>query len=265
MFAILALTACFAQALSLDTHRFLDSAALHPGYPSMPFEHAEENAAALWAFVKAQDAQEKLDCMGQPCSQKLEDEEAFTKHLRLAADFEDRVSHEENNEALEESEDSEALGKVSASAEKDAQQIKDVAALEKKDAMDTEKSATRLRQDADAIDAVTGLEKAKADVKQMWKVADLEDREAQQEGAKARMEKEDAKAIKAVASKAKNNAELEDAKKIEDIADEEEKDAADTKKEAASVRKDAESIVSSIIPGVSKVTDVIKGWIGWTL
>merc|ERR1719478_1240216 len=123
------------------------------------------------------------------------------------------------------------------------------------------KDATRLREDSDAIAAVT--EEQKGDAKQMWMVADLEEKKAHEEEAEAREEEADAAAIQAVAASKKDARASEDAKQIKEIAAKEEKDATDTETDVVHLRKDAKSIVASIFPSASDIVETIKGWMSW--
>jgi len=160
---------------------------------------------------------------------------------------------------------------------KDAKQIEDVAAKEKKDAESTKKEGAQVRADATAIETAAMPAKkvesqagTKKDAVQMRIVADIEEAEAKKEKVKASDEMGDSKviqkaaAITAKAAEARAAKELSankndldaadavavdeekredtDAAQIQDVATKEAADAEDTMTDAARLRKDAAAI-----------------------
>jgi len=187
---------------------------------------------------------------------EIDNEKADFKHLRMVADIEDAEAHKEEKAAHNDELDGEAIEKAATATAKteldratkylpkgqdqdaafaaahgeqaqkftDAEQMEDVAAKEKKDAADTEKDVTRMRQDAAAIEAIVMPAKAvvlseaqiaeapktleidneMADFKHLRMVADIEDEEAHKEEKAAHNDELDGEAIeKAAASTAK--------------------------------------------------------------
>jgi len=271
-----------------------------------------QDAAAIEAIVMPA----KAVVLAAVVESEIENEKADFKHLRMVADIEDAEAHKEEAAARNDEWDGEAIewaaSKVAkteldratkylpngkdrdaafaaahgeeAQKDTDAKQMEDVAAKEKKDAADTERDVTRMRQDAAAIEAIVMPAKAvvmseidneKADFKHLRKVADIEEAEAHKEEAAARNDELDGEAIeKAAATTAKTELDRAtkylpsgkdrdaafaaahgeeaqkdtDAKQMEDVAAKEKKDAADTEKDVTRMRQDAAAIEAIVMP-----------------
>jgi len=227
--------------------------------PQESLEHVKEDAMHMWAVsdMKLREAkQEELDARDALADGKAIEEVAADAEKSEEVHAKKELKGQDLDAALAVAHDEEAR-KV-----KDAKQIEDVAAKEKKDAEGTMKEGARVRQDATAIetDAMPAkkvgneVEDEKADAKQMRIVADIEDKEAAEEKMKARDDVANSKAIEfdaSIAAKGNKAAaakdEDRDAKQLKSIAIKEETDAADTIADAARMRKDA-AAVEAVVP-----------------